>query len=125
MPAQELVDKAVADLQSLSAELKAIGNLEERAVRAKADLDSVSKALSSAKAEMKEVDAGLTVAQKDAQRRFDLDMFTKQGELKELVARIDALKAQAAGLTTEVDTKGQQLSSIIASMNDARRKLSA
>jgi hypothetical protein len=65
----------------------------------------------------------LSQAQREAQKRFDLDMFTKQGQLKSLTERVAALEKRAGELAEEVNHKGAQLVSIENGFNEARRRL--
>jgi peptidoglycan hydrolase CwlO-like protein len=65
----------------------------------------------------------LTQAQRETQRRFDQDMFNKQGQLKSLTERVSALQKQVAELTEELDSKNGQLASVNGAMADARRRL--
>jgi hypothetical protein len=117
------VEKIIQDLQGLAQALGGVSDLGEATSRAKADLESVKQMLTQAKAELAETTAGLTRAQVENQRRYELDMFNKQGELKNLTERVEALQAQAKGLTEELRSKGVQMQSIESAMNDARRRL--
>ena len=117
------MEKIIQDLQALAQALGGVSDLGEATARAKADLDSVKQILVQAKAELAETTAGLTRAQVENQRRFELDMFNKQGELKNLTERVEALQEQAKDLTEELRSKGVQMQSIESAMNDARRRL--
>ena len=123
MPPKDLVNRILSDLQQLASQLEGVSNLEERLVRAKADLDSMNATRDRARAEVRESESLLTKAQKDAQNTFEQDMFNKQGALKELSARVSAMQKKLAELTEEVNTKDSQLASVNGAMEDARRRL--
>ena len=122
---KDLIDKAIVALQELSVAVTNLGDLEERVSRAKADIDSMNATTAAAKAQMSETQGMLSRAQADAQRKYDLDIFEKQGQLKSLNDRVEALRKEVAKQTEEYNTKSQQLFSIHNSMEEARRKLSA
>jgi hypothetical protein len=65
----------------------------------------------------------LTQAQREAQRKFEQDMFNKQGALKDLSERVAVLQKRLAELTEEVNSKDLQLASVNGAMEDARRRL--
>ena len=123
MPPKSQVEKIIQDLQALAQALGGVSDLGEATSRAKADLESVKQILTQTKAELAETTAGLTRAQVENQRRYELDMFNKQGELKNLTERVEALQEQAKDLTEELRSKGVQMQSIESAMNDARRRL--
>jgi len=123
MPPKDLVNRILSDLQQLASQLEGVSNLEERLVRAKADLDSMNATRDRARAEVRESESLLTKAQKDAQNTFEQDMFNKQGALKELSARVSTMQKKLAELTEEVNTKDSQLASVNGAMEDARRRL--
>ena len=123
MPPKSQVEKIIQDLQELAQALGGVSDLGEATSRAKADLESVKQILTQTKAELAETTAGLTRAQVENQRRYELDMFNKQGELKNLTERVEALQEQAKDLTEELRSKGVQMQSIESAMNDARRRL--
>ena len=72
---------------------------------------------------MKEAQGLLTQAQAEAQRRFDLDMNSKQAQLKNLTERVQALVEREAKLTEEIHAKATQLQAVNNSLNDARQRL--
>jgi len=74
---------------------------------------------------MNEASAGLNQVQRDAQRRFEQDMFTKQGELRNLTDRVKSLEERAKELSTEVIEGESRLKAVSISMEDARRKLAS
>lgn len=117
------MNRILSDLQQLASQLEGVSNLEERLVRAKADLDSMNATRDRARAEVRESESLLTKAQKDAQNTFEQDMFNKQGALKELSARVSTMQKKLAELTEEVNTKDSQLASVNGAMEDARRRL--
>jgi|SRR5215469_4154817 len=121
----ERAEAIAKELHELAAALTNIDNLQERASRVKADLTSVQDQLDGAKREMASVTAGLTQAQAEAQRRFDQDTFNKQGELRALQERIDALKAKDKELGEQLADKGRQLGSINSTVADLKSRLGA
>ena len=123
MVKKDLLDKIISDLQALSAAVGDVSDIEERKRRAQADLDSLNQARERANNQKNEAEALLSQAQREAQKRFDLDMFTKQGQLKSLTERVAALEKQAGELAEEVNHKGAQLVSIENGFNEARRRL--
>jgi chromosome segregation ATPase len=123
MPSKSDISEIIARLQKLEQDMGDFEEAEEAASRAKADLESVNRDLAQAKAQMHEAQAGLTQVQKDAQKRFDQDMYNKQGSIRDLNERIKALEEKAKALNDEVSTKGGQLRAINDSLDDARRKL--
>jgi chromosome segregation ATPase len=125
MPPKSDVSEIITRLQKLEQDIGDLVDLEEAVVRAKADLQSVNRGLDQAKAQMAEAQAGLTQVQKDAQKRFEQDMFNKQGSLRDLGDRIKMLEDKAKALSDEVSTKGGQLRAINSSLDDARRKLAS
>jgi len=72
-----------------------------------------------------EAETLLTQAQKEAQRRFDQDMFNKQGQLKSLVERVKALEDKLKVLNEDVATKEGQLRIASMAMEDMKRKLAS
>src|SRR5215469_12951743 len=125
MSTKDLLSKILADLQQLSQELGDVDNLKEAKARAQADLDDVNARLQRTKNEMNEASAGLNQVQRDAQRRFEQDMFTKQGELRNLTDRVKSLEERAKELSTEVIEGESRLKAVSISMEDARRKLAS
>ena len=123
MAKKDLLDKIISDLQAASAVVGDLSDLEERKARAQADLDSLNESRTRALNQMNEAEAMLSSAQREAQKRFDLDMFTKQGQLKSLTERVAALEKRAGELAEEVNHKGAQLVSIENGFNEARRRL--
>jgi chromosome segregation ATPase len=125
MPPKSDLSEIVTRLQKLEQDIGDLDELEESISRAKADLKSVNENLKQTQAQMKEAQAGLTQVQKDAQKRFDQDMFNKQGSLRDLGERVKVLEEKAKELSDEVSTKGGQLRAINDSLDDARRKLAS
>jgi chromosome segregation ATPase len=125
MPPKDQVFKIITDLQALAQALGDVADLKEAAARAKADLDSINQTRAQAEAQLRNTKAGLSNAQIENQRRFEQEVFVKQGELKGLAERIDGLRMQARELADEVASKGAQLSAINNSLADARRKLAS
>ena len=123
MAKKDLLDKIISDLQAASAVVGDLSDLEERKARAQADLDSLNDARSRANDQKNEAEAMLSQAQREAQKRFEADMFTKQGQLKSLTERVAALEKRAGELAEEVNHKGAQLVSIENGFNEARRRL--
>ena len=123
MPPKSQVEKIIADLQQLAQALGGVSDLEEATENAQADLDSLNKNLAQARAQMTEAQGLLTKAQAEAQRKYEQDMFIKQGALKSLQDRITALEAREKELTNEVSAKGLQLQSIESGFAEARRRL--
>ena len=123
MAKKDLLERIISDLQAASAVVGDLSDLEERKARAQADLDSLNESRTRALNQMNEAEAMLSSAQREAQKRFDLDMFTKQGQLKSLTERVAALEKRAGELAEEVNHKGAQLVSIENGFNEARRRL--
>ena len=123
MSPKSLVERIIADLQQLAQALGGVSNLKEATENAQADLDSLNKNLAQARAQMTEAQGLLTKAQAEAQRKYEQDMFIKQGALKSLQDRITALEAREKELTNEVSAKGLQLQSIESGFAEARRRL--
>jgi chromosome segregation ATPase len=123
MAKKDQLDKIIHDLQVLSAAVGDVSDIEERKELAQADLDSLNQARAQALQQKNEAEAMLTQAQRETQRRFDQDMFNKQGQLKSLTERVAALQKQVAELTEELDSKNGQLASVNGAMADARRRL--
>jgi|SRR5215469_17795098 len=122
---QDLLNRIISDLQQLSQQVGDVSNIGERLARAKADLDSLNQARENALGLKNEAETLLSQAQKEAQRRFDQDMFNKQGQLKSLVERVKALEERSKELTGEVAAKEGQLAAASSSMEDMRRKLAS
>src|SRR5215472_9517533 len=122
---QDLLNRIISDLQQLSQQVGDVSDIEERQARAKADLDSLNQARENALAQKNEAETLLSQAQKEAQRRFDTDMFNKQGQLKSLVERIKTLEQRAKELIDDVAAKESQLAAASSSMEDMRRKLAS
>jgi hypothetical protein len=74
---------------------------------------------------MQEAQGLLTKAQAEAQRRYDQDMFNKQGQLKSLQDRISALEERNKELTDEVTEKEMRVRAASISMEDMKRKLAS
>ena len=123
MPPKSDISDVIARLQKLEQDIGDLDKLEETIKRAKADLESINQATTQARAQMQEAQAGLTQVQREAQRRFDLDMFNKQGALRSLTERLSGLEEKVKELNEEVSVKGRQLQGINDSLNDARRRL--
>jgi len=123
MAKKDLLERIISDLQAASAVVGDLSDLEERKARAQADLDSLNQARQRAIDLKNEAEAMLSQAQREAQKRFEADMFTKQGQLKSLTERVAALEKQAGELAEEVNHKGAQLVSIENGFNEARRRL--
>src|SRR5215472_14258375 len=123
MAKKDLLEKIIADLQALSAVVGDVSDIEERRERAQADLDSLNQTREQALAQKTEAETLLSQAQKEAQRRFDQDMFNKQGQLKSLIERVAILQKQVAELSQELESKNGQLASVNGAMADARRRL--
>ena len=123
MAKKDLLERIISDLQAASAVVGDLSDLEERKVRAQADLDSLNQARQRANDLKNEAEAMLSQAQREAQKRFEADMFVKQGQLKSLTERVAALEKQAGELAEEVNHKGAQLVSIENGFNEARRRL--
>jgi len=122
---QDLLNRIISELQQLSQQVGDVSDIEERQARAKADLDSLNQARENALAQKNEAETLLSQAQKEAQRRFDTDMFNKQGQLKSLVERIKTLEQRAKELIDDVAAKESQLAAASSSMEDMRRKLAS
>jgi len=122
---QDLLNRIISDLQQLSQQVGDVSNIEERASRAKADLDSLNQARENALAQKNEAQALLSQAQREAQRLFDQDMFNKQGQLKSLVERIKELEKQLRDLSEVVAAKEGQLRVASMAMEDMKRKLAS
>jgi len=123
MAKKDLLERIISDLQAASAVVGDLSDLEERKARAQADLDSLNQARQRAIDLKNEAEAMLSQAQREAQKRFEADMFTKQGQLKSLTERVAALEKRAGELAEEVNHKGAQLVSIENGFNEARRRL--
>ena len=122
---QDLLNRILSDLQQLSQQVGDVSDINERIKRAKADLDSINDTKVRAQGEMQEAQGLLTKAQADAQRRFDQDMFNKQGQLKSLQDRIADLEAKNKELTDEVTEKEMRVRAATISMEDMKRKLAS
>ena len=125
MPPKDQVLKIIADLQVLAQALGDVSDLREAASRAKADLDSINQTRTQAEAQLRNTQAGLSNAQIENQRRFEQDVFVKQGELKGLTERIQALRTQAKELADEVTEKEMRCRAATISMDEMRRKLAS
>ena len=123
MAKKDLLERIISDLQAASAVVGDLSDLEERKARAQADLDSLNQARQRAIDLKNEAESMLSQAQREAQKRFEADMFTKQGQLKSLTERVAALEKQAGELAEEVNHKSAQLVSIENGFNEARRRL--
>ena len=117
--------KIIADLQVLAQALGDVSDLREASARAKADLDSINQTRTQAEAQLRNTQAGLSNAQIENQRRFEQDVFVKQGELKGLTERIQALRTQAKELADEVTQKEMRCRAATISMDEMRRKLAS
>jgi chromosome segregation ATPase len=124
MPPKSQVEKIIADLQALAEALGDASSLSELTARAKADYESCQKALKQIKTEVQEAKSGLSQAQSAAEARFKQDMFTKQGELRDLTQRVEAVRTELQKLTIEFNTKTAQLTGINAAVDDVKRRLS-
>ena len=122
---QDLLNQIISDLQQLSQQVGDVSNIDERVKRAKADLDSLNQARENAVVQKNEAETLLTQAQKEAQRRFDQDMFNKQGQLKSLVERVKALEEKLKALSDDVAAKEGQLRIASMAMEDMKRKLAS
>src|SRR5215469_8222624 len=122
---QDLLNRIISDLQQLSQRVGDVSDIEERVTRGKADLESLNQARENALAMKNEAETLLTQAQKEAQRRFDQDMFNKQGQLKSLVERVKALEDKLKVLNEDVATKEGQLRIASMAMEDMKRKLAS
>jgi len=122
---QDLLNRIISDLQQLSQQVGDVSNIDERVKRAKADLDSLNQARENAVVQKNEAETLLTQAQKEAQRRFDQDMFNKQGQLKSLVERVKALEEKLKALSDDVAAKEGQLRIASMAMEDMKRKLAS
>jgi|SRR5215472_7781731 len=121
----ERAEAIAKELHELAAALTNIDSLQERTSRAKADFESIQQNLDQVKREMASATAGLTQVQVEAQRRHDQDVFNKQGELRGLQERIEALKAKDKELGEELANKSRQLGSINLSVADLKTRLGA
>src|SRR5215472_16769618 len=122
---QDLLNRIISDLQQLSQQVGDVSNIDERVKRAKADLDSLNQARENAVVQKNEAETLLTQAQKEAKRRFDQDMFNKQGQLKSLVERVKALEEKLKALSDDVAAKEGQLRIASMAMEDMKRKLAS
>jgi hypothetical protein len=125
MPPKDQVLKIIADLNVLAQALSDVSDLREAASRAKADLDSINQTRTQAEAQLRNTQAGLSRAQIENQRRFEQEVFVKQGELKGLAERIEALRAQAKELADDVTDKEMRVRAATISMDDMKRKLAS
>jgi hypothetical protein len=122
---QDLLNRILSDLQQLSQEVGDVSNIKEQITRAKADLVSINETKANADRQMREAQTLLSQAQRDAQQRFDQDMFTKQGLLKSLQDRIAALEARHKELVDDVAEKEMRVRAATISMEDMKRKLAS
>jgi len=74
-------------------------------------------------AQKNEADAMLTKAQRDAQQRFDQDMFNRQGQLKSLMERIAEMEKKLSELTKELDEKESRMKATNKFLTDAKSSL--
>jgi chromosome segregation ATPase len=117
------IDTIIAGLHKLRDGLATIGDLEERAVRAKADLDSVNKSLAEAKRNLADAQMHLTKAHVDAQRRYEQEIYTKQGQLKDLSSRVDARQVEVTEVENDLNKKRAELNVVNSTVQEARRRL--
>jgi hypothetical protein len=122
---QDLLNRILTDLQQLSQQVGDVSDIKEQISRAKADLVSINETKANADRQMREAQTLLSNAQRDAQQRFDQDMFTKQGLLKSLQERIATLEARNKELTDEVTEKEMRCRAATISMEDMKRKLAS
>ena len=115
--------RIIQDLQQLSQQVGDVADIEERSSRAKADLDSLNQARSTALSQKNEADALLSKAQRDAQQRFDQDMFNKQGQLRSLNERIAEAQKQLETLTAELEEKESRMRATNKFLTDAKSSL--
>jgi len=115
----------MSDLQQLSQQVGDVSTLEERGKRAKADLDSLNTQREQAQRQAQEAQNLLSQAQRDAQNRFDQDMFSKQGQLRSLMDRVKVLEDRVKELEPEVVAKEGQLRIASQAMEDMKRKLAS
>jgi len=120
--AEELVKRVRADLDNLVGTLGNLANLEDRISRAKAECESMEDKAKHIKAELESATAGLARAQVENQRRYEQEMFTKQGELRDLHERTNNMKAKLTAVNQELATKTAELNSINAGLAEVKRK---
>ena len=118
----EIVDRMMNDLRKFREVLVEMDNLEDRRTRSKAECESTEEKAKIIKNELASATAGLARAQVDNQRRYEQEMFTKQGELRDLNERVSILKMQLTELNVAVTNKGNELAQINSSLAEVKRK---
>jgi chromosome segregation ATPase len=122
MKSVEIVDRMMNDLRKFREVLTEMDNLEDRRTRSKAECESMEEKAKIIKNELDSATAGLARAQVDNQRRYEQEMFTKQGELRDLNERVGILKMQLTELNVAVTNKGNELAQINSSLAEVKRK---
>ena len=123
MITKQKVDAIIAELQKLSDSLGMISDLEDRASRAQADLDSVNKTLADAKRDLNDTQMNLTKAHVDAQRRYEQEIYTKQGQLRDLTQRLDARQTEVKQVEDDLTAKRSQANVLDHTVQEAKRRL--
>ena len=100
-----------------------VSNIQERLSRGKADIESMNNARSQAQSQLQETQSLYTKAQADAQRKFDQDIFTKQGQIKSLTERIADAQKKLDEITAELDEKESRMRATNKFFADAKNSL--
>jgi chromosome segregation ATPase len=120
---KDVIDGALAHLQKLRDCVAEVEGLEERVARARADLASVNGVLAERKSQLAGLEGEYARANAAAHKAHEEEMFRKRGELRDLAARVERLRADETSLVDGNRNKELQLRNFESAIEEAKRRI--
>lgn len=120
---QEQITQLVEGLTTLRSQLDKTEDIEDRHARASADLASTNEKLKIVKAQLAEATAGLSSAQIENKKRHETEIYEKQGELRDLKARISEAQEQYNTLMANMKDRQAHYQTVLDGIDALKRRL--